>query len=320
MGLMKKSKLILIPLFVIFLILSEQAAWAAASPRSIGPQQIKVKISNTESAYAIVRIIDEQLPTLILLPGIFRGFLQEEEYLKVLNRRKLNWVAWHSSRHPESIINGNQNPWLRPASTQSLAEELVVLKTTLKIQRPILVSLSYSASFIPYVNPQIFPIVIETAPMGQALENEPPSPYYESWKQWVGMFPIFGNLVVANQEYWAYRGYWAQQTDNLIKTHPRYAPFQKAVAEGLAQLAYAARTFDLRDQDFSQGPQRFWILGQKENPARKAIQREAIQMYEKQTGAENSSIVIENAGHVVPNENPEAYVKALSDLVQKITK
>ncbi len=320
MALMTKCNVSFLKEALFLLTLVAQVAVAAPAPRSIEPEAVKIKISSTDSAYALVRIIDEDLPTLILLPGIFRGFLPNEDFLQVLNRRKLNWVAWHTSRHPESMMLGNPAPWLTQVTSQNLANELVTLKKTLKIKRPILVTLSYSASIIPYIDASVFPVVIETAPMGRALENNPPSPYYESWKQWMGMFPIFGQYVVANQEYWAYRGYWYQQTMDLAQTHERYAPFLKPISEGLAQLAYAGRQFDLRSQDFAKGPKRFWILGQRENQTRKAIQKQAIRLYEEQTGHQNSMIEIEEAGHIIPNENPTSYVKVLSELVQKLAK
>ena len=94
-------------------------------------------MTNTDSAYAVTRIIDEELPTLILLPGVFRGFLKDEEFLKVLSRRKINWISWHTSRHPQSImVSQTAAPWLRQVTTQDLAQELVILKQTLKIKDP----------------------------------------------------------------------------------------------------------------------------------------------------------------------------------------
>lgn len=297
-----------------------QATTPGLNPAAAEPQEINVKITATDSAYAVTRILDPDAPTLILLPGIFRGFLKDDAYLKALNSKKVNWVSWHTSRHPESMMLSHANPWARQVTSEDLAQEVLVLKRALKIKNPVLVTLSYSASIIPFIDAKEFPILIETAPMGQALENDPPSPYYEAWRQWMGMFPIFGNFVVQNQQYWAYRGYWAQQTATLTQTHPQYQNFQRPIAEGLAQLAYASRDFDLRRQDFAKGPLRFWILGQNENPVRKAIQLEAIKLYEVQTGQKNTFIEIQGAGHVVPSENTEAYVKVLSDLVQKLSR
>lgn len=309
--------------FFIIIFLAQNVFASPANPsrpKNTETQEMTVKINAFESGYVVTRILDPELPTLILLPGIFRGFLPNEEILTVLSRRKVNWIAMHTSRHPESVLRGTHNPLLRQASSQTLAMEISNLKDALKIKKPILVSLSYSASIIPFIDPHAFPVVIETAPMGTALENNPPSPYYESWRQWMGMFPIFGNMLIQSQEYWAYRGYWLQQTANLTKTHPRYTEKQSAIAEGLAQLAYAGRGFDLRQQDFANGPKRFWILGKKENKTRRSIQNQAVKLYEQQTGHENSSYEIEDAGHVIPNENPVEYVKVLSQLVQKLSR
>lgn len=286
-----------------------------SAPSKQSFSEAQVKLNQLESAYVLSHIQDPEKPTLILLPGIFRGFLKDEEVLAQLSRKGLNWVAFHTSRHPESLLSGYPNPWIRVVTSQSLARELLILKRALKIQKPILVSLSYSASLIPSVDAQEFPVAIETAPMGQALENNPPSPFYENWRNWMSFFP-WGNSVVQSQEYWAYRGYWLQQAANLSKTHVRYVAFQQVIAEGLAQLAWAARDFDLRKQDFKKGPRRFWVLGQNENPERRQIQNEAISIYEAQTGHKKSSFVLRNAGHIIPNEQPEAYAQLLFQLVQ----
>ncbi len=262
-------------------------------------------------------VIDAEKPTLILLPGIYRGYLPNEEILNTLTQKRLNWVALHFSRHPESVIAGSQF-FTGMVTTQELISEVVQLKKALRIKKPVLVSLSFSSSLSPYWNKKDFPILIETAPMGRHDENDPPNANYQAWQQWMGLFPVWGPWLVQSNEFWTYRAFWLQKVDELSKSHERYSLKRIQIAEGLSQLAWSSKGFDIRNQDFANGPERFWILGQKEDRQRLQLQLEAVQLH-KETGLRGSRVyVIPNAGHIVPVEQPEAYVEAVKKILRRV--
>ncbi|MFN8790329.1 MAG: alpha/beta fold hydrolase [Bdellovibrionales bacterium] len=256
-------------------------------------------------------------PTFLFLPGIYRGFYAQEPFLKQLTARKINWVSIHLSRHPESILAGT--PVFRSLITsEQLAGEVAQVRRSLKIQKPIVVSLSYTSSLIPHLNPEEFPWVIETAPMGRADENLPPYQDFRGWESWMGFFPG-GQMWVASAEYWSYRQFWLRRTEELVKTHPRYGPQRVAIAEGFTQLAFSSRKFDLRAQDFRKGPTRFWILGEKEDAKRFGIQKEALQLYQSQRSGEAASVyIVPGAGHIIPVEKPREYVQLLSQILKSV--
>ncbi len=262
-------------------------------------------------------VLDAEKPTLILLPGIYRGYLPNEEILTVLTQKRLNWVSLHFSRHPESVIAGSQF-FTGMVTAQELVSEVVQIKKALRIKKPVLVSLSFSASLSPYWNKKDFPILIETAPMGRHDENNPPNANYEAWQQWMGLFPVWGPWLVQSNEFWTYRAFWLQKVDELSKSHERYSVKRIQIAEGLSQLAWSSKGFDIRNQDFANGPERFWILGQKEDRQRLQFQLEAVQLH-KETGLRGSRVyVIPNAGHIVPVEQPEAYVEAVKKILRRV--
>lgn len=262
---------------------------------------------------------NKEQPTFIFLPGIYRGFLGQEKFLNILTARKMNWVVMHFSRHPESVIAGTP-VFTSMVSSQQLAYEVSQVRKAYRIKRPIVVSLSFSSSVIPYLNPKEFPVVVETAPMGRADENLPPQQAGQQWESFMSSVPG-GSFVVSSAHYWGYRYFWSKQVQGLLETYPHYRPFQFLIAEGLAQLAFSSRHFDLRNQNFQQGPQRYWILGQKEDAQRGAIQMAAIQLYQSQrTREKNSVFIIPKAGHIVPAEQPENYAKILISISKAVAR
>jgi hypothetical protein len=266
--------------------------------------------------FVVSHIANPNLPTFLLLPGIFRGYLPNDDILKALTSRGHNWVSLHFSRHPESVLAGSQ--FLTGlASTQELASEVVQVKRALQIKKPILVSLSYSGTLSPYWNRQEFPVLIETSPMGRHDESKQTIPAVEAWQQWMNLFPVWGPLVVQTNEFWGYRGYWLQKTEELTQTHARYQPFKIKIAEGLAQLAWATRGFDIRTQDFAKGPERFWILGANELPVRLRYQMEAVEIHKRTTGQSNRLFLIQNAGHIVPGDQLELYIQTLEKILKR---
>lgn len=292
---------------------------AVLAPQSVLALQNSSIFQSTRGARitALSMIQDPQKPTLILLPGIYRGYLQNEKVLNLLTQKKINWVSIHFSRHPQSILSGSLL-LSGMISSQELAQEVLVVKNKLRIKKPILVSLSHSASLSPYWNKKDFPVLIETAPMGRFDETQAPNQNYENWQQWMNLFPVWGPWLVETNEFWSYRAYWLKEVDSLSSNYPQYLSKRITIAEGLAQLAWSSRNFDLREQNFETGPERFWILGQNENPKRLKIQMQAIELFNQTRPKGRRLYVIKNAGHIVPFEQPQSYTNALAAILRQI--
>lgn len=299
------------PLFIFFVINTIfQQSYAS-------PQQHIIQLSTGSRIAALSSISDPKKPTLILLPGIYRGYLENENVLNILTQKKINWVSVHFSRHPQSILAGSLL-LSGLVNSEDLASEVLILKKNLRIQKPILVSLSFSATLSPYWKKKDFPVLIETAPMGRFNETQVPDQNYQNWQQWMNQFPVWGPWLVQTNEFWSYRAYWLKEVDGLTSTYPQYLSKRVSIAEGFAQLAWSTKNFDLRNQNFKTGPERFWILGENENSKRLKIQQEAIQL-QRQAGVQGRRVyMIKNAGHIVPFEQPQSYANALAAILKQI--
>lgn len=282
-----------------------------------------ITLKDRSQIYAISSITQESdSPTFIFLPGIYRGYYKDESFLGRLSARKINWIAMHFSRHPESVLAGSP-VWLMPTSSSQLAHEVLQVKRAFKIKKPIVVSLSYSTSIVPYLDTREFPVVVETAPMGRADESLPPEKQFPVSEQWMSFFPIWNSWMKISADYWSYRYYWMKMVqEKLLPQYPHYQKQQYLIAEGLAQLGFASRDFDLREQNFESGPKRYWILGQNENAVRKKIQLEAIGHYRRFNPApgENNVFIVPSASHIIPVDQPEAYTQILVEILKSVAR
>lgn len=287
-------------------------------------QSEKVVTLHDRSQVFVVTSLTQSVdqPTFIFLPGIYRGLYSNEVFLQKLTAQKINWIAMHFSRHPESVLAGT--PLWLPVTSSQLANEVVAVRRAFKIEKPIIVSLSFSASVIPALNPKEFPVVVETAPMGRPNETVPPQQnanYNSTDNNWMAYFSGM-QFWAATSDYWNYRLYWMNEVMQLSEKYPIYKTNSIYLAEGLAQLAFSSRGFDLRNQDFKNGPKRFWILAENEEPLRLKYQMAAVQLYRQQRADfdQSSFYVVPGAEHVLPTHKPQEYVLILNRILKSVAR
>lgn len=277
-------------------------------------------------------IFDPAATTLVLLPGIFRGLQREDVFVQKLISKKINFVAVHFSTQPASV--GTYPPsgsaFFRGApelSSQVFADEVTAVVRALKIRKPLVVTLSYSASVSQYLNPRLFPVVVETAPLGRFDENGPESfEMFRFWKQWMSWFPIWGNIIAEatekNLRESAYRSYWGRVAQQYASKDPNLSGSPVATArltDGYTTMAKMVEKFDLRTQKFVGTPYRIFILGENEEPDLRAIQEEAVRVYQEKVNPASKALIIPGAGHVVPNDQPDLYVRVLEGIIKKLS-
>lgn len=266
-------------------------------------------------------IADAQKATLILLPGINRGLDSRDEVIRMARKMKLNFVSVHFSLHPESLLKipAGETPAFKIQSYTSanLANEVDALIEGLKVNKPIIVSLSYSSS----VSTELaklgkYPLIIETAPMMRFDEADPQGAAVTAW--WTSFFnlnpfigPFFSSYFIKS----TYKQYWDSKLPSIVQSYPETAPVKSLMADAYTELSYAAHGFDYRKQNFNENTFKFFILGENELEARLALQKEAIGIYEKATKRTNTSVILPGAGHIVPSDAPEAYLQILKSFV-----
>jgi pimeloyl-ACP methyl ester carboxylesterase len=262
-------------------------------------------------------------PTLIFLPGIYRGQLQSDPVTKPLMESGIPFVTMHFAEQPDSIVATakDSEPDFSKVELQTLAQEVSALAKHLNLEFAIPVTLSYSAAVTSHLDRSRFPVVIEVAPISKSTDTLPDSivGFYELWESWVRSMP-FGSAWLLAQKKAQLQTYWSRWSDGYSARLPllKDPVYRDRASKGYTALTLAADGFDLRKQDFRKGPQRFWILGSEEQASRSDIQNRAIESYQKTTGHEGSVFVIQGAGHVVSSDEPEKFVETLKVILRQL--
>jgi pimeloyl-ACP methyl ester carboxylesterase len=299
------KKIILILSAVFFASLFTTASWA---------QQQTLPLSGNRVLAFEASQVDQPGPVFIFLPGIYRGFSSQEEFVKILKKQNTPYVLMHFAEHPDSVaLTGKETPDFSKTNADELANEVLVLVRYLKIKQAIPVTLSFSSIVTAHLDPQVFPAVIETSPIGKDTDGLDPAAAaaYEYWRPWLHINPY--------AEYWMQqqlRQNWEPWVTQYSERLPilKQADYHERAMQGYLALSASAQNFDIREQDFTKGPRRLFILGEKEDDVRKDLQQQALKIYKQQTGAEPSVILVPGAGHTVPVDQPIAYVDILTKI------
>lgn len=257
-------------------------------------------------------------PVLVFLPGIYRGLTQKDDFIKQLSKTNLNWVTFHYSLQPESHINVKKiNPTtvFDKVDLKELSLEPYILTQALKIQKPIFISLSYSSLISSTWSKNYIPWLVEVSPMGRFDEQNPGfSAYGQAWEIWMKQIPFWGSVVTNSTKEIAYYNYWTLMVQGLRLTKSEFnnpQHFANSVS-GYVRMTKIAEGFDFRKQNFMLTPNRVFVLAEKEDAYRSQIQKEAIALYQKQTGKTPYVFIVKDAGHIIPMDTPAAYLQILN--------
>lgn len=278
-------------------------------------------------------VVNTSKPTFIFLPGINRGLDQRDAFIKLAKKSKLSFVSMHFSLHPESVmmIPDNEVPYFKSnrMTAKDLADEVLAVIATYKIKKPIIVGLSYSSVVTTELAASgKFPLIVETAPMMRPDESDPANGQItDFWKNYYAAIPVTGPILKELFLQNVYTYYWSTKVDGVLSAYPEEKQSDLNLRTGLinayAGLSIAADGFDFSEQNFKTNTKRLFILGENELPERYELQRKAIAKYEKQTGLKKTMVLLPGAGHIIPSDVPEAYLKMIKEsakLYQALTK
>lgn len=285
-----------------------------------------VQVSPVRSVAYELEIFDSGKPTLILLPGIFRGLLPkvEKELFQKLAEEKINWVTLHFAGHPLSVVLAEgKNATLANVTLDDMASDVEEVIEELEIESPIPVSLSYSSAPASKFAAKNFPLLIETAPMTKQVDDDPAAEKKskEDRKNLeAGCF--FQPLCI---DYWmnfAYRQHWAGEIPRQQKRHKELQNplLAMQLVDGYVGMARAIENWSLMKTNFKGGPERIFILGEDENVHRLSDQVKVLRAYKNQRGEWPLVFLLQKAGHIVPEDQPKAFVKVISLILKnKVT-
>lgn len=298
-----------------------------------------IRIKNGWVVSYVYKIFDQSKPTLLLLPGIFRGLEKEEEALRTLEASKLNFVSIHFSTHNKSILwlEEDETPYfdggLPHFTPEKFAHEVEAVATQLEIQKPIIVSLSYSAVVVPYLNSAQFPYVVQVAPMGRHDEaNLIGAAVQKNWEDWLALNPFYGREGVLIAKNYYLHLIWNPVVMFLASQMPSLqnsTVFSHQV-DGFVSMNFAAEPFDISQTNFRRSGKKFaWIVAESEDPTRAYFQAAAIKKYLSSLDREtyNRSIfgkqgvyIIKGSSHIIPQDQPALYAGALNEIVKRVDK
>lgn len=262
-------------------------------------------------------ITQPQNPVLVFLPGVYRGFTSQDDFIKQFSKTNINWVSFHFSLQPEShslVKRLNPSMVFDSVTLEQLSQEPFIVTQYLKIQKPIFVSLSYSSLITAKWNKANVPWMVEVSPMGRADEQNPGfSSYGQAWEAWMKLVPFWGTIVTNTTKDIAYFNYWTMMVQGLKAAKPELSNptlFNQTV-RGYVKMSKLAEGFDLRKQSFASTPKKIYVIGEKEDAYRLQLQKETILLSQKQTGQASYIFLIKDAGHIIPMDAPKAYLQTL---------
>lgn len=255
-------------------------------------------------------------PTLILLPGVNRALNLEDRSVQLLQEQGWNLLMPSLSAHPLSIegLASSEIPYFVRSTaerSQDFANEIDQLVTTLKIKNAIPVTLSYSSSVGAYLNPQRYPHVIETVPLGTATEADPDSAKSaELWENWLKLNPFLAPFWIRQFRDTAYSTHWSKVVDANLQSDSEFYgknPRVSDIKAGYVAIARAVEDFNFPEWDFKKDSRtRDFVIAEKENPERLKNQITVIEHYIA-SGKPLRVIVVANAGHILPSDRPGVY-------------
>ncbi|AFY00281.1 alpha/beta hydrolase [Bdellovibrio bacteriovorus] len=263
---------------------------------------------------------------LILLPGVNRALSAGDRSVQLLAEQGWNLLLPSLPAHPLSIegLSASETPYflydstIRSADFSSDIEQLVAV---LKIKDVVPVTLSYTSTVGAFLNPKIFPHVIETVPLGIPTETNPEAAKNaELWEGWLRMNPLMAPYWIRQFRDQAYTKHWGATVDANLASDPEFygaKPRTADIKTGYVTIARAAEDFDLTKVDYkADAVTRDFILAGEENSERLKNQIQALKNYLR-SGKPVRVIVVANAGHVLPSESPSVYAAAIGLLAQE---
>ena len=255
-------------------------------------------------------------PTLILLPGVNRSLNMEDRSVRLLSEQGWNLLMPSLTAHPLSIqgLEKNEYPYFLMDSSvraKEFAADIDALVTELHVSKAIPVTLSYSSSVGAYLNQTMFPHIIETVPLGTALEGNPEAAKAAAaWESWLRLNPFLGPFWIRQTRDAAYSANWGKVVDANLKEDPEFYgknPRVSDIKAGYVAIARAVEDFDFSKWNFAEDRRtRDFVIAEKENDERLQNQIQVIQNYIA-NGKPVRVVVVANAGHVLPSDRPGMY-------------
>lgn len=264
--------------------------------------------------------------TLMLLPGVNRALTEKDASVQHLIKQGWNILLPSLTAQPLSIrgLEQFERPYFVSTDkirVQDFAEDIEALVDSLGLNNVIPVSLSYSSAIAAYLNPETFPHIIETVPLGLAVEGDrQAAAAAELWESWLRLNPFMAPLWIRQSRDTAYKLHWSKIVDSNLLKNPLFygsAPRVNDIKAGYVTLARATEDFDFTQWNFIEDERtRDFVFAGNEGSERQQNQLLVLQNY-LATGKKVRVIVVQGSGHIMPTEHPVLYGAIVGALARK---
>jgi pimeloyl-ACP methyl ester carboxylesterase len=271
----------------------------------------------------LVKGSDPKLPTLLFLPGVNRSLLAKEKALQLLAKKGFGVATMNFSVQPFSVSQLEESVAPEFLSKNYTLEDLAVevdavaaeLQQDYKIKNIIPVSISYSAAVSSFLKK--YPLIIDAAPMTASAAVNPDLENYRTMLKAGEIFnPIYGPAITRSLLDQTYYTNWVKQVDGIVSQFDLNADRKPDMIKGYASLSRAAEGFVWDLSKTSKETKRVFVLGRNDSTLLLKNQVE-LALKALEAHADVLVFVVNDSGHVIPNDQPEAYASVLTYVTTK---
>jgi hypothetical protein len=274
-------------------------------------------------SFELVRATSSKLPTILFMPGINRSLLANDEALETLASQGFGIVTMNFSTQPFSVsaLPKNVKPDFRTNTykLEDLNAEVLALSNELKknfgVKTIIPVSISFSSAASSLL--QTFPLIIDAVPMTSSAAVNPELEAYITYLKSGEIFnPVFGPAITRSILDQAYAQSWKEQVDSIVDQFNLSKDRKADMVEGYSVFSRASERFVWDLTKTSAETRRVFIFARNDSAA---LLKNQLELFLKvmDTTSNALAFVVNDSGHVVPNEQPEAYANILTYLLTK---
>lgn len=260
------------------------------------------------------------LPMLLLGPGVNRGMLSFDNFLDAIKDRGFGYVALHFSTLPHSLdsLGTKKTPYFmkNDFEIEDYAFEFEAVGEWMrrKWKREVVpVSLSFSGA--PSSKLKSFPLVVDIAPMTSLDHARPQLGSYLSTLRFANMFNPFGPAIIRAAMDQTYSTVWRPKAEEMIKGFGFNEELEEKIYEGYMTSSRALESFKWDVTLMPKNGRRVFILGEEEAEDLLEGQVETIEKtLDKGQGAR--CFYVRGAPHAVSFAKPRTTAKIIELVIR----
>lgn len=279
------------------------------------------KLAPNRLAYIeYVKPQENNLPILLLGPGVNRGVLSFDRMLSSLKKRGYGYVALHFSTLPHSISAlGNDNKAFfeeEDFTMKDFAEEMeaVGLWAKNKFKREVIpVTLSFSGA--PSSLLKGFNKIIDLAPMVSLEHAKPTLYYFYNNLRIANMFNPFGPAIIRAAMDQTYLPVWRPKAEEMIQGFNFDPELEDKIVEGYMTSSRSLEGFEWDPKETPDNTLRVFVLAEEESESLLEGQVKALMDFFK-ANKNTACFFVRGADHAISFSHPVTTAGIIDQVVK----